>query len=223
MIDFAGLRLGMVNSQVRANDVTDLRIVEAMLEIPRERFVPEALRSLAYIDDDLLVRPGAPGEAARYLIEPMVLAKLLQLADVQEGELVLDVAGTTGYSAAILSKLCGQVIAVDDDPEFATAANSALADLGITNVASFTGPLASGWTAEAPYDLIFVNSAVEELPAAFTAQIKEGGRIVAVMGRGGAGRAVVFTKVQGALSERVAFNAAIPALPDFLAPQRFTF
>lgn len=223
MIDFAGLRLGMVNSQVRANDVTDLRIVDAMLEIPRERFVPEQLRSLAYIDDDLLVRPAADGKPPRYLIEPMVLAKLLQLGDIQEDDLVLDVAGTTGYSAAILSRLCGQVISVDDDPAFAATANAALADLGITNVASFTGPLASGWTAEAPYDVIFVNSAVEEIPPAFVTQLKDGGRLIAVMGRGGAGRAVVYTKVEGALSERVAFNAAIPALPDFLAPPRFTF
>lgn len=223
MIDFAGLRLGMVNSQVRANDVTDLRIVEAMLEVPRERFVPDAIRSLAYIDDDLMVRPATEGKPARYLIEPMVLAKLLQLADIQEHELVLDVAGATGYSAAILSRLCGQVISVDDDADFTAAANAALVDLGITNVAGFTGPLAAGWASEAPYDVIFVNSAIEEVPPAFTAQLKEGGRLVAVLGRGGAGRAVVFTKVSGALSERVAFNAAIPALPDFLTPPRFTF
>lgn len=223
MIDFAELRRGMVDGQVRVNDVTDLRIVGAMLDIPRERFVPDHLRSLAYIDDDLLIRPEADGKPARYLMEPMVFAKLLQLADIQEDELVLDVAGGTGYPAAILSRLCGQVISVDDDAAFTAASNASLADLGISNVASFTGPQAAGWASEAPYDVIFINGAIEEVPASLTAQLKEGGRLVAVVGQGGAGRAVAFTKVGGALSERVAFNAAVPVLPAFVAPPHFTF
>ncbi len=223
MIDFAELRRGMVDGQVRVNDVTDLRIVGAMLDIPRERFVPDHLRSLAYIDDDLMIRPEADGKPARYLMEPMVFAKLLQLADIQEDELVLDVAGGTGYPAAILSRLCGQVISVDDDAAFTTASNASLADLGISNVASFTGPQAAGWASEAPYDVIFINGAIEEVPASLTAQLKEGGRLVAVVGQGGAGRAVAFTKVGGALSERVAFNAAVPVLPAFVAPPHFTF
>lgn len=223
MIDFAELRRGMVDGQVRVNDVTDLRIVGAMLDIPRERFVPDHLRSLAYIDDDLLIRPEADGKPARYLMEPMVFAKLLQLADIQDDELVLDVAGGTGYPAAILSRLCGQVISVDDDAAFTAASNASLADLGISNVASFTGPQAAGWASEAPYDVIFINGAIEEVPASLTAQLKEGGRLVAVVGQGGAGRAVAFTKVGEALSERVAFNAAVPVLPAFVAPPHFTF
>lgn len=223
MIDFAELRRGMVDGQVRTNDVTDLRIVDAMMSIPRERFVPAHLKSLAYIDDDLQVRSAKDGAAARYLIEPMVLAKLVQLADVQDDELVLDVGPATGYSSAVLARLSGQVVALDDDAEFVAAANATLTDLALANVAAVQGPLTAGWAAEAPYDLIFLNGAIEVVPPALVAQLKDGGRLVCVVGHGGAGRAAVFTKVGGALSERVAFNAAIPPLPGFAAPPRFTF
>ncbi|MFG1462914.1 protein-L-isoaspartate O-methyltransferase [Xanthobacter sp. DSM 24535] len=223
MIDFAELRRGMVDGQVRANDVTDPRIVAAMLEIPRERFVPAALRSLAYIDDDLVVRAPSVGSPARYLMEPMVLAKLLQLADVQADDLVLDIAMGTGYSAAILGRLAGQVVAVDDDAELISESAATLADLSVTNVAGFQGSLTGGWAPEAPYDVIFINGSVEIVPEALFAQLKEGGRLVTVVGRGGAGRAAVFTKVNGAISERVVFNAAVPPVAGFEAPPRFTF
>ncbi len=223
MIDFVELRRGMVDGQVRTNDVTDLRIVAAMLEIPRERFVPEPLRALAYIDDDLVIRPATAAAPARYLIEPMVLAKLLQLADIAPDALVLDIGVGTGYSAAVLARLCEQVVALEDDAELAAAANAALSDLAITNVAVLTGPLTAGWPGEAPYDVILLNGSVDVVPPALLAQLKEGGRLVSVVGRGGAGRAAVFTKVGSGASERVVFNAAIPPLPGFEATPRFTF
>ncbi|MFG1428453.1 protein-L-isoaspartate O-methyltransferase family protein [Roseixanthobacter glucoisosaccharinicivorans] len=223
MIDFAELRRGMVDGQVRANDVTDPRIVSAMLEIPRERFVPSDLKSLAYIDDDLVIRPARAGSPARYLVEPMVLAKLLQLADVQPDDLVLDIAVGTGYSAAILGRLAGQVVALDDDAELIAESTAILADLSVANVAAFQGTLTAGWAPEAPYDVIFINGSVDIVPEALFAQLKEGGRLVTVVGRGGAGRAAVFTKVNGAMSERVVFNAAVPLLAGFEAPPRFTF
>ncbi|QTL01578.1 methyltransferase domain-containing protein [Aquabacter sp. L1I39] len=223
MIDFAELRRGMVDGQVRTNDVTDLRIVEAMMTIPRERFVPGHLKSLAYIDDDLQVRSGKDGTPPRFLVEPMVLAKLVQLADVQPDELVLDVGCTTGYSSAVLASLSGQVVALDDDADFVAAANATLTDLGLANVAAVMGPMNAGWAAEAPYDLIFLNGSMEVVPPALVAQLKDGGRLVGVVGHGGAGRAAVFTKVGESLSERVVFNAAIPLLPGFAAPARFTF
>ncbi|MEP9377627.1 protein-L-isoaspartate O-methyltransferase [Aquabacter sp. CN5-332] len=223
MIDFAELRRGMVDGQVRTNDVTDPRIVDAMLEIPRERFVPEHLRTLAYIDDDLVIRPPSNGTPARYLLEPMILAKLVQLADVQADDLVLDVGAGTGYSAAVLGRLSGQVVSVDDDAELVAAANATLADLGISNTATFQGALTAGWAPEAPYDVIFVNGSVDVVPPALLAQLKDGGRLIAVVGRGGAGRAAVFTKVGTSISERVVFNAAVPPLPGFEAPPRFTF
>lgn len=223
MIDFAELRRGMVDGQVRTNDVTDLRIVEAMMTIPRERFVPAHLKSLAYIDDDLQLGGGKDGAPARYLIEPMVLAKLVQLADVQPDELVLDVGCGTGYSSAVLASLSGQVVALDEDADFVASANATLTDLGLANVAAVKGPMNAGWAAEAPYDLIFLNGAMEVVPPALVAQLKEGGRLVGVVGHGGAGRAAVFTKVGNGLSERVVFNAAIPPLPGFAAPPRFIF
>ncbi len=223
MIDFVELRRGMVDGQVRANDVTDLRIVAAMLDIPRERFVPERLRSLAYIDDDLLIRPASGATPARYLIEPMVLAKLLQLAEVPPDALVLDIGVGTGYSAAVLARLCLQVVAVDDDADLVAAANATISDLAITNVAVLHGDLTGGWAPEAPYDVILLNGSVEVIPDALFAQLRDGGRLVAVVGRGGAGRAAVFTKVGTAISERSVFNAAIPPLPGFAAAPRFTF
>ncbi|OYY21527.1 MAG: protein-L-isoaspartate O-methyltransferase, partial [Azorhizobium sp. 35-67-15] len=170
MIDFAELRRGMVDGQVRANDVTDPRIVSAMLEIPRERFVPSDLKSLAYIDDDLVIRPARAGSPARYLVEPMVLAKLLQLADVQPDDLVLDIAVGTGYSAAILGRLAGQVVALDDDAELIAESTAILADLSVANVAAFQGSLTAGWAPEAPYDVIFINGSVEVVPEALFAQ-----------------------------------------------------
>ncbi|TCT02449.1 protein-L-isoaspartate O-methyltransferase family protein [Aquabacter spiritensis] len=223
MIDFVELRRGMVDSQVRTNDVTDPRIVEAMLEIPRERFVPDHLRPLAYIDDDLIVRAATAAAPARYLLEPMVLAKLVQLADVQAEDLVLDIGSGTGYSAAILARLSGQVVSVEDDADLVAAANATLADLAISNVACFSGPLTQGWAPEAPYDVILVNGSVDIVPPALLAQLKDGGRLVTVVGRGGAGRAAVFSRAGEAISERVVFNAAIPLLPGFEALPRFTF
>lgn len=223
MIDFAELRRGMVDGQVRTNDVTDHRIVSAMLEIPRERFVPANLKSLAYIDDDLMIRDAAPGVAARYLIEPMILARLVQLAEIEEGEHVLDVGAGTGYSAALLSQLAQQVVALEEDEGLAASATATLADLGVHNVAVMQGKLAAGWAPEAPYDVILVNGSADVVPQALFDQLKEGGRLIAVIGHGGAGRACVFTKVADSVSERVAFNAAVPPLPGFEAAPRFVF
>lgn len=223
MIDFAELRRGMVDGQVRTNDVTDHRIIAAMLEIPRERFVPASLKSLAYIDDDLQIRAAGAGAAPRFLVEPMILARLVQLADIEAGEHVLDVGAGTGYSSALLSRLAQQVVALEEDPDLAAAATSTLAELGVDNVAVMQGPLAAGWASEAPYDCILLNGAVDEVPAALFAQLKEGGRLICVVGGGGAGRACVFTKVAGQPSERIAFNAAVPPLPGFEAAPRFVF
>lgn len=223
MIDFAELRRGMVDGQVRTNDVTDLRIVEAMLDIPRERFVPPALEPFAYIDGDIQLRPASDAAPARFLLEPRVLAKLIQLADVQPDHRVLDVAPGTGYSSAILGRLSGQVVAVDDVPEFVSTAKATLAQLDLANVAVVEGRLTAGWPSQAPYDAIFLNGAVEVIPAILFDQLKDGGRLLTVMGYGGAGRAAVFTKIAGGVSEVFDFNAAIPPLPGFAAPPRFVF
>ncbi|MDR6953759.1 protein-L-isoaspartate(D-aspartate) O-methyltransferase [Ancylobacter sp. 3268] len=220
MIDFAEMRRAMVDAQVRANDVTDLKIVAAMLETPRERFVPAGLRNFAYIDDDLLVKEGAP---ARYLMEPMVLAKLLQAAEIGEGDLVLDVGASSGYSTAVLAKLAGQVVALEEDADLADRGAGVLTDLGLLNAAYVKGPLTAGWPGEAPYDVILLNGSVDEAPQKLLAQLKPGGRLVAVVGRGRAGRATVFTNTAGGIGGRVVFDAAVPTLPGFEAAPGFVF
>ncbi|MDF2619909.1 MAG: Protein-L-isoaspartate(D-aspartate) O-methyltransferase [Xanthobacteraceae bacterium] len=220
MIDFAEMRRAMVDAQVRANDVTDLRIVAAMLETPRERFVPAGLRNFAYIDDDLLVKEGSP---SRYLMEPMVLAKLLQAAEIGPEALVLDVGATSGYSTAVLAKLAGQVVALEEDAELAAQGSGVLVELGLLNAAYVQGPLTTGWPAEAPYDAILLNGSIDSAPEALLAQLKPGGRLVAVVGRGRSGRATVFTNTSGGIGSRIVFDAAVPALPGFEARPGFVF
>lgn len=220
MIDFAEMRRAMVDAQVRANDVTDLRIVAAMLETPREDFVPASLRNFAYVDDDLLVKEGAPG---RYLMEPMVLAKLLQAAEIGSEALVLDVGAASGYSTAVLAKLAGQVVALEEDAELVAQGSGVLAELGLPNAAYVQGPLTAGWPGEAPYDAILLNGSVDSVPQALLAQLKPGGRLVAVIGQGRAGRATVFTNTAGGIGSRIVFDAAVPTLPGFEAHPGFVF
>ncbi|MGA0564086.1 protein-L-isoaspartate O-methyltransferase family protein [Ancylobacter sp. VNQ12] len=220
MINFAELRRAMVDAQVRANDVTDLRIVAAMLETPRERFVPAGLRNFAYIDDDLLVKDASP---ARYLMEPMVLAKLLQAAEIGPDALVLDVGAATGYSTAVLAKLAGQVVAVEEDAELAAQGSGLLVELGLLNAAYVQGPLTAGWAGEAPYDVILLNGSIDAAPEALLAQLKPEGRLVAVVGRGRAGRATVYSNTSGGIGSRVVFDAAVPTLPGFEARPGFVF
>jgi protein-L-isoaspartate(D-aspartate) O-methyltransferase len=220
MIDFAEMRRAMVDAQVRANDVTDLRIVASMMETPRERFVPASLSSFAYIDDDLLVKDGLP---ARYLMEPMVLAKLLQAAEIGPDALVLDVGAATGYSTAVLARLAGQVVALEEDAELAAQGSNLLVELGLLNAAFVQGPLTAGWPGESPYDVILLNGAVDSAPEALLGQLKPGGRLVAVLGRGRAGRATVFTNTSGGVGSRVVFDAAVPVLPGFEARPGFVF
>lgn len=220
MIDFAEMRRAMVDAQVRANDVTDLKIVAAMLETPRERFVPGALRNFAYIDDDLLVKEGTP---SRYLMEPMVLAKLIQAAEIGDDDLVLDVGPATGYSVAVLAKLAGQVVALEEDAELADQGAAVLTELGLLNAAYVKGTLTAGWRAEAPYDVILLNGSVDTVPQDLLAQLKPGGRLVAVVGSGRAGRATVFTNTAGGIGSRVVFDAAVSILPGFEAVPGFVF
>ncbi len=223
MIDFARLRQSMVDSQIRANDVTDPRILAAMLELPRERFAPEDRRGLAYIDDDLPLRDGTAGKPGRYLVEPMVLAKLVQALDLDAGDKVLDVGAATGYSAALLGRLAGRVVALEEDQGLAAAAAGNLTELSAGNVTVVTGPLVAGWPAGMPYDAILVNGSVEIVPETLLNQLGEGGRLAAVVRAGGAARATIYTRVAGSVAARTVFNAAAPPLPGFEAPKTFVF
>lgn len=222
MLDFAAARRMMVDGQVRTSDVTDARIGAAMLALPRERFVPAARAAMAYLDRDLAVTEE-PGSAPRCLLKPMVLAKLVQAATVGEGDRVLDVGCATGYAAALLSRLARSVVALECDAALAQRARENLAAVGAANVEVVGGPLPSGWPAGAPYDVILLNGATEVTPTALLAQLKEGGRLVTVVGRGPGSRATLFTVASGRASARAVFDATAPVLPGFAAAPSFVF
>lgn len=221
MIDFAAARRMMVDGQVRTSDVTDLRIIAAMLEIPRERFVPESSADLAYLDLDLAV--AGAGDAARRLLKPMVLAKMVQAAAVKVDDRVLDVGCATGYSSAILARLARSVLALEEDPALAGKAEENLRAIGASNAKVVTGPLSQGWQSGSPYDVIFVNGATEIVPQALCRQLADGGRLVVVFGRAPLGRATLYRASGNDVSGWPVFDAAAPLLPGFAAAQTFVF
>lgn len=221
MANTALQRKNMVESQVRPSDVTDRRITGAMQDVPRERFVPETVATLAYMDEAVTVAPG------RSLMAPRTFARLLQLGDVQNTDKVLIVGALSGYSAVVIAGLAGAVVALENDGSGNTVATAVLAERGSKNVTLVTGPLVAGWAASAPYDLIFIEGAVAHVPAALIDQLTPKGRVVAIEAAAGMGHAVVLTKTgaKGAetLSRRVAFDASAGALPGFDTPKVFTF
>jgi protein-L-isoaspartate(D-aspartate) O-methyltransferase len=228
MLDFAAARRMMVDGQVRTSDVTDLRIIAAMLEIPRERFVPGTNTALAYLDLDVPAQQATGREEVRRLLKPMVLAKMVQAAAVKETDQVLDVGCATGYSSALLARLAQSVVALEEDPALAQAAGANLKSVGASNVTVVTGPLTGGWRPKAPqvsapYDVIFVNGAIEVVPHALCAQLKEGGRLLVVSGRAPNGRAMVYRSVADDASGWPIFDAAAPLLPGFAKPPAFVF
>ncbi|PSM18022.1 MULTISPECIES: protein-L-isoaspartate O-methyltransferase family protein [Nitratireductor] len=220
--DFEQLRIKMVDGQLRTTDVTNLPILEAFLSVPREAFVPARLKELAYIDEDVDITPP-DGEARRFLMEPSPLAKLIQLADIETGDVVLDVGTGTGYAAAILSQLAGSVIALESDAALAAQASERLSELGCDNVAVVEGALEAGYPSEAPYDVILVAGAVDRVPDTLFEQMKDGGRLVTVEGHGNAGVARLYLKQGDHVSGRWAFNAAVKPLPGFQAEPAFEF
>ncbi|GEO84866.1 MULTISPECIES: protein-L-isoaspartate O-methyltransferase family protein [Alphaproteobacteria] len=223
MMDFAAARIKMVDNQIRTTDVTSHSVLNAFLSVPREDFVPTHLRPLAYIDEDMQVAPAANGQPARFIMEPSPLAKLFQLAAITKDDLVLEIGCGVGYAAAVLSQIADSVVAVESDESLAAKATSTLAELGYDNVAVVTGELAKGYAAEAPYDVIFVNGAVEELPESLFDQLREGGRLVAVVGYGNAARARLYVRASGSCSYSEFFNAAVKPLPGFRKAAEFVF
>ena len=218
MADFAALRTKMVDSQVRPSDVTDLRIIDAMLATPREAFAPEKRRQLAYLDADL---PVGEAETSRVLIQPRVFAKLLQAAAIRPTDKVLEIGTATSYGAAVLSHLAAAVVAVEVDPALADLATRTLADRA--NVTVVKGNLADGAPKFGPYDVIVLNGSVEQLPEALGRQLKDGGRLLVVEGVGNAASARLYRLAGTTLSGRDLFNAALPLLPGFARAATFAF
>lgn len=218
MTDYAAVRRHMVDSQVRPNRVTDTRVIEALREVPRERFVPKRLRGVAYVDEDIEIAPG------RYLMEPMVFARLLHAARIKPTDVALDLASGLGYGAAVLSKLATTVVAVEANAALATEAGMLLADVGADNVVTVTGEPTAGHPAQAPYDVILCEGGLEDMPDAILAQLAEGGRAVAVVRRPGAvGEAMVWERHRGHVSGRALFEASVPLLPSAKRAPSFVF
>ena len=224
MADFGTQRLNMVESQVRPSDVTDRRLMHAMLDLPRELFVPDWGRAVAYADENVPVSHGTSRLASRTLLAPRTLAKLIQSAEIQVGDRVLDIACATGYSSAVLSRLADEVVGLEEDTVLAAAARETLQFLKISNVRIEQGALAQGWPAGAPYDVILMNGGLSDVPHGLLSQVKDGGRLACILSRAGRfGTAQVHTKRGASVGSRIVFDAWAPGLPGFEAAPVFSF
>jgi protein-L-isoaspartate(D-aspartate) O-methyltransferase len=221
MSDFSTARQKMVDGQVRPSDVTDPRILDAMLTVPREAFVPESQRALAYLDLDLDVGEG--GHAKRFLIKPVVIAKMLQAAEIMATDNVLVVGCASGYAAAVVAKLGSRVTATESDGALAAQAGDVLAKLGFGNVTVRTQAAADGDEADAPYDVIVLAGATEIVPDRLYRQLKDGGRLVGVFATSRPPRAMIVTHSHADFGDRALFDAAVPVLPGLERPPAFVF
>jgi protein-L-isoaspartate(D-aspartate) O-methyltransferase len=221
MSGFSIARQKMVDGQVRPSDVTDLRIIDAMLAVPREAFVPQDKQALAYLDIDLNVSEG--GSERRFLIKPVVTAKMLQAAEIKDTDNVLVVGCATGYAAAVVAKLAGQVTATESDSALAARAKDVLAQLGIGNVTVRTADPSEGDAANAPYDVIVLNGATEVTPDRLYRQLKDGGRLVGVFAMAQPQRAMMVTHSHADFGTRALFDAAVPLLPGLGRVPAFVF
>lgn len=220
----ATARRKMIEGQLVPANILDEDVIAALAGLPRELFVPEQLAGSAYVDEDIEVAKG------RYLVAPLLLARLLVLAEVKNTDRVLDIGAATGYSTAVLAQLAEHVVAVEDNTELAARARALFSRLHLPNTEVVTGGLGFGHPAGAPYDLIFLNGAVEVIPQGLTDQLAEGGRIVGVRNlrclpgtRAGLGKATLWRKTGGQLWPHVVFDASLPPLKDFQQKQEFVF
>ncbi len=215
MTDFAERRRMMVDTQVRPSDVTKYPIIDAMLAVPREQFVPDAQREGAYADQNVPLGNG------RVLTEARTLAKTLDALDINNDELVLDLGCGLGYSTAVIARMAQMVIGVEEDESFASEAQALLSEVGSDNAIVHQGALVEGAAEHGPYDVILVQGAVETLPDALLAQLKDGGRIAALFMTGAVGDVKIGYKADGQVSWRFVFNAGAPVLPGFEAAKEF--
>ncbi|MEM7300437.1 MAG: protein-L-isoaspartate O-methyltransferase [Pseudomonadota bacterium] len=221
-MNFSLARTRMIDNQIRPSDITNRDLLLAFADVPRERFIPTGAQELAYIDADIDAGAEAAGDT-RYVMSAANLARLIQLADVSDGDFVLDIGCGSGYSTAILAKLGSSVVALESDDALVQRATSTLIDLSIDNAAIVTGPLEEGCAAEGPYDVIFIGGSVEELPHELFDQLKEDGRLVVVEGQGSAAVARLYVKEISVVSGQTAFNCCVKPLPGFQKTQEFVF
>jgi protein-L-isoaspartate(D-aspartate) O-methyltransferase len=221
MSGFSAARRKMVDGQVRPSDVTNLRIIDAMLGVPREAFVPANQRAMAYLDLDLDVSMGGP--AKRFLIKPAVTAKMLQAADIRETDEVLVAGCASGYVAALVGRLAKRVTATEPDPSLVAKANTVFSELGLENVTAKAASAAEGDSTTAPFDVILLNGATEVTPEGLFRQLKDGGRLVGVFAMTSPQRAIIVTRSRDDFGYRALFDAAVPVLPGLERPPAFIF
>lgn len=217
-MNYEQARRAMVDGQIRTSDVIDIRLLATLLDVPRERFVPESWREMAYADAAIPFGPGG-----RAMLRPMVLAKFIQAAGITPQDVILDVGCGLGYSSAVLARLGAFVVALEEDEALARAATANLAAVDAANAVVVTAPLSQGYADNAPYDVIMIQGGVEVIPDALTAQLKPEGRLLALSGDGVAAKAMVYQNIGGVLSGRAVFDAPANVLPGFERPRQFTF
>jgi len=214
--DYFHAREQMVDCQIRTCDVTSPSVVSAFLTVPREEFLPAESRALAYCDSHLQT-------GDRMLMSAAAMSKLLQAAEIEDSDVVLDIGCGSGYSAAVISRMCQFVVALESDRELAGIASDNLARLEYDNSVVVEGPLHDGYPTEGPFDVIFLGGSIEELPDGLLSQLKSGGRLVAVEGRGNAAVAKIWINHDGNISARPLHNCAIPPLAGFARKPGFVF
>lgn len=218
MTQYENARLNMVEGQLKPNKVASPAILDAMGAVPREAFVPKAMRGIAYVDEDIAIGNG------RYLMEPMVLGRLIETAQIEPDDIVLVIGCGTGYSAAVLARLANTVVAIEGDSDLAQQAGETLAHLGVDNAVVIEAPLTAGYAEQAPYQAILIEGAVAEVPRQILSQLGDGGRLTAVVSPDGRlGRATLFQRIGPTVSHREVFDASVPLLPSFEPVPEFQF
>jgi protein-L-isoaspartate(D-aspartate) O-methyltransferase len=216
-MDYAAARHNMVESQIRTNNVTHKKLLDALRMVPRESFVPTELHGVAYVDNPI------PLNDERYLMAPLEMARLMQEANPIPSDLALVIGCATGYGAAVMSNLAGAVVGLESNPALASEATEILTELSIDTVAVVVGVLKDGYIDQAPYDVIYFDGAVSKVPESISSQLAEGGRLVCILSGGGIDTAVIISRHKGSLSTRTVFECSSPLLPGFKSDEEFVF
>ncbi|WP_321392098.1 protein-L-isoaspartate O-methyltransferase [Emcibacter sp.] len=217
MTNASQARSSMIEGQLRPNNINDENVIEAIASVNREKFVPKAFAGVAYVDEDIRVAEG------RYLMEPMVFGRLLSEAHIKPTDLVLDIACGTGYSSAVLARLAEAVVALEEDDGLVETGTAVLAEEACDNVAVVKGDITAGLAKQGPYDLIFINGMVDDVPQTLLEQLSENGRLVCVLNDRGVGKASLVTYKDKVRGVRTLFDAAIPPLAAFARKEEFSF